>query len=790
MIPFENVIASLMQAFFGASRVLFVPVVCAVVLLAGSASAQQVVPGIDNVFSEKQQRVGENHYTFEGGVEIKLGSSEIYADKVELFSDQNRILATGNVVFVQGANRIAAERADFNTKTRLGTFYNATGIATAQPQRQRPRPGAVAPPPLAGQDTDVYFYGDTVEKIGPKKYRITNGGFTTCVQPTPRWMLTSKTVVLNLDHYTLLRDAVLSVKGVPMFYTPILYYPTKKEDRATGFLLPTYGSSTIRGHSIHDAFFWAIDRSQDATFLHDWFSKTGQGVGSEYRYNFGGGSDGNIRAYMLDEAFTPEDATTGTPSGSRSYELRGSANQLLPGGLRARGRVDYFSSITTMQTFNTNINDTSRNQRSFGGNVVGAWSSYSLNATLDHTEYFYTTSSGISGSWPRVAFTRNERPLPGTPLYFSVGSEYAGLLQDSKDTTQNIEVDKSLTRLDFAPQIRFPFKKWQWFTVNSSLSWRDTFYTRSVDPNSIDPATNPQGTIVDEGLSRRFFTVQAQIVGPVFNRIWDTPDNGYAEKFKHSIEPYVNLQRTSSIDNYTRIVTIDGTDSIVGGTTQYNYGVTNRFYAKRRDGQRSQAREILDLQVDQTYYTNSQASLVDQRYSTSFSGASATQSNFSPIALSVRALPSNDFNSTLRAEFDSRYHSLRTISASGTYSWTGRLQTTVGWSKRAFIQELAGFNDKNNLDQSINTSTNVHTKDNRFGTLYSFTYDVLRSNLLQQRITGFYNAQCCGIAFEYQVYNFGIGAIVPSDHRFFLSFTLAGLGNFSPFNGALSGVPR
>ena len=31
---------------------------------------------------------------------------------------------------------------------------------------------------------------------------------------------------------------------------------------------------------------------------------------------------------------------------------------------------------------------------------------------------------------------------------------------------------------------------------------------------------------------------------------------------------------------------------------------------------------------------------------------------------------------------------------------------------------------------------------------------------------------------------------LPADHRFFLSFTLAGLGNFSPFNGALSGVPR
>jgi len=59
-------------------------------------------------------------------------------------------------------------------------------------------------------------------------------------------------------------------------------------------------------------------------------------------------------------------------------------------------------------------------------------------------------------------------------------------------------------------------------------------------------------------------------------------------------------------------------------------------------------------------------------------------------------------------------------------------------------------------------------------------------------VSGFYNAQCCGIAVEYQSYNFsGIAGVpIPADHRFFLSFTLAGLGNFSPFNGALSGVPR
>ena len=65
--------------------------------------------------------------------------------------------------------------------------------------------------------------------------------------------------------------------------------------------------------------------------------------------------------------------------------------------------------------------------------------------------------------------------------------------------------------------------------------------------------------------------------------------------------------------------------------------------------------------------------------------------------------------------------------------------------------------------------------------------------MLQQQISVFYNAQCCGIAFQFQSYNFGgIGSNVPvpADHRFFLSFTLAGLGSFSPFNGAMSGVPH
>jgi len=296
-------------------------------------------------------------------------------------------------------------------------------------------------------------------------------------------------------------------------------------------------------------------------------------------------------------------------------------------------------------------------------------------------------------------------------------------------------------------------------------------------------------------LNRPVFVYQAQIVWPVFNRVWDTPGNGYAEKFKHTIEPVLTVSKTSTIDEFPRIVQSDGIDNFVTGV-QYNYGLNNRFYAKRSlvPGQPATAREIVDVSVTQTYYSDARQSLYDRQYQTSLLSGNE-QSHFSPIALSVRAMPTTTLNATMNAEFDSRYLELRTISAQAGYS-TPSVQASLGWSKRAFIAQLPQFNDPNNLDHTITAATNLRTRDNKYGLNYNVGYDVLHGGITAQRLTGFYNAQCCGLAIEYSTFNYlGYGgtnslAVIPSDHRFFMSFTLAGLGNFSPFNGALSGVPR
>ena len=97
------------------------------------------------------------------------------------------------------------------------------------------------------QEADALFRGREIHKLGPKKYKVVDGAFSTCVQPTPRWEVVSGSATINLDDYALLKNSVFRVKGVPLMYLPIFYYPIQEDDRATGFLLPTYGSSTFRG---------------------------------------------------------------------------------------------------------------------------------------------------------------------------------------------------------------------------------------------------------------------------------------------------------------------------------------------------------------------------------------------------------------------------------------------------------------------------------------------------------------------------------------------------------------
>src|SRR5512138_108181 len=144
---------------------------------AAPARAQGNTPGGCKVAQNLQvTQIEKNHIVAEGNADapaqIDCDDLQLMADHLESFQEEGRVIATGNVVYVSGKNRISAERMEFNTKTRTGTFYNAWGTAIL---RDAPDPGM-----FGTQEPDAFFWGDELHKIGPKKYRIVRGGFTTC----------------------------------------------------------------------------------------------------------------------------------------------------------------------------------------------------------------------------------------------------------------------------------------------------------------------------------------------------------------------------------------------------------------------------------------------------------------------------------------------------------------------------------------------------------------------------------------------------------------------------------
>jgi lipopolysaccharide assembly outer membrane protein LptD (OstA) len=740
------------------------------------AAAQQQSPtGFDTTKEWKIEKLEENHWKLTGQVEAWRGDIEVFADEIETFTDTHRALLRGNVTVIENDAQISADSADVNYETHLGIFHNAYGFAMVADKPKKD--------PMGGQEPDVYFYGVTVEKISYDRYRVHHGGFTTCLQPVPRWQITSGTATIRLDHYAILRNAIIKAKAIPVFYLPILFYPIKGDDRATGFLMPTYGTSTYAGFTLSNAFFWAIDRSQDLTLMDDYYSHRGQGMGAEYRYISGPGSNGDFRFYRMSEhasTYTDSSGDVITEPGSESYDLRGSAMQTLGAGWSARGRVYYFTDITVQQAYNTNIYDSSNQTRTYSGSVGGPVpGGFHLNTSYDRTEYFSgTTDSTTTGASPRFQFSRGERPLFGTPVYFSMNGEYVNLVWES-DSGGTI-TSRDLTRVDFMPTIRVPFTKWQFFTVNSSVSWRETHWSRSQDPDT--------GEILDQGVSRRYWDFQSRITGPVVDRVWNTPKNGFAEKWKHSIEPYVTFERVTSIDNFDRIIQLEGSDYTLGGTTRVDYGVTNRLLAKRRAGGQAgrSAREVLSVAVGQTYYTNPLASQYDFNYSTSFSGQKP--SSFSPVKFNVRASPTDQTNGSLQIEYDTNLHLIESITANGQVGLRDMVTVTLGYSERRLPNLLAIVPQYDNF---MNGTVTAHSFTNRVGATYNYNYDIARSTMLNSRFIAYYNAQCCGFAIEYQAFSFpqnNPAFPVTSDHRWNFSFTLAGLGTFSNFFGAMGGA--
>lgn len=108
--------------------------------------------------------------------------------------------------------------------------------------------------------------------------------YTTCDPDDNFWSFTASS--LNLNHesnYGKARNVVLRIKDVPVFYTPYLSFPLSDE-RKTGFLAPSYGTSNRNGFEFRSPYYWNISPNMDATFTPRLLTDSGVMAMGEYRY--------------------------------------------------------------------------------------------------------------------------------------------------------------------------------------------------------------------------------------------------------------------------------------------------------------------------------------------------------------------------------------------------------------------------------------------------------------------------------------------------------------------------
>ncbi len=243
------------------------------------------------------------------------GEISVDADHSDYDKQTDTAIFTGNVVVRQGERQIKADEIQIQNKknvkgqggvdytdplvhvTGSGGNYSATGGADfkdAQFQMlQRSARGAA----------------ETMSLTPEGILDLKDVTFTTCPVNDESWNLKANDITLDTRAKVgEARDAKINFMGVPILYLPYVSFPLGDE-RKSGFLFPTIGSSSRGGIMLATPYYWNIAPNMDFTAEPIGYSRRGIDLGGDYRY-LEPGSKGELIFHYL-----PDDPVFG---GSRS----------------------------------------------------------------------------------------------------------------------------------------------------------------------------------------------------------------------------------------------------------------------------------------------------------------------------------------------------------------------------------------------------------------------------------------------------------------------------------------
>jgi len=536
---------------------------------AGAACAQRAATQLKDgtiICAIQQEKVGDV-YKLHGEGEIHYRTYVLRADEVTYDSDSGEATASGHFHLDGGPNddHVKASHGTYNLTAETGSFYDVTATTGFRFSGNHAVLTSTAP---------FAFTGKRVEKTSPNNYVVYDGTITTCELPHPNWKFDARKVVVDVGGNATIYHSDFLLHGFPIFYFPYATHPVEHEARHTGFLIPTGGRSSTNGNEIGDSFYWAINRSLDATIGGEYFSKRGWSQRGEFRARPTDTSYVDLGFFgVIDRGIE-----IGTATGPQLLREGGQEARLTAqgnfDGIRAVSNVDYLSSFLFRLAFNEvftqAINSEVKSQLFLAKDVAG----FSFSGMVErYQNFFQTAKNGVLSNpptdsvqiWhtPSVDASSVDRWLGRSPFVWSFDASVAGLSRSEP----GFSTSSLLGRVDFNPQISLPLHFHGW-DLRPALTLHDTYYTqRFVNGSAVSDPTN-----------REALDASVEIRPPALEKVFDREVLG--RRWKHVIEPRLVYRYVTGVNDFANVLKFDERD-ILSDTHEVEYGFVTRLYGKR-----------------------------------------------------------------------------------------------------------------------------------------------------------------------------------------------------------------
>jgi len=233
----------------------------------------------------------QTRVTAEGRVELRTHRETVLADKLSYAIPEQTIYGDGDVVLRRGFDWITGPQLEYKRDTETG-FFRAPRFFVAEANAH-------------GDAKEIRFNG-------PDHYEAVDASYTTCIAPHPDWYLRGEQLeVDNLRKVGTARNVSVHFLDVPVLYAPWLQFPLSNE-RKSGFLTPTLGSTGVRGFEISTPYYLNLAPNYDATLTPRYMTKRGLQMGAQFRYLLGDDTPPlGVAVGEMNAEFLPHDRSTG-----------------------------------------------------------------------------------------------------------------------------------------------------------------------------------------------------------------------------------------------------------------------------------------------------------------------------------------------------------------------------------------------------------------------------------------------------------------------------------------------